>query len=45
MLDDAFAFLCEADRLKSVTRANVLMDLSRPEQRKNTAGTSPCGRW
>lgn len=24
-------FLCEADRLKSVTRANVLMDLSRPE--------------
>lgn len=25
------AFLCEADRLKSVTRANVLMDLSRPE--------------
>ncbi|WP_277023276.1 HD domain-containing protein [Paracoccus hibiscisoli] len=31
MLDDAFAFLCEADRLKSVTRANVLMDLSRAE--------------
>ena len=26
-----FAFLCEADRLKSVDRANVLMDLSRPE--------------
>ncbi|TJZ90799.1 HD domain-containing protein [Paracoccus gahaiensis] len=25
------AFLCEADRLKSVARANVLMDLSRPE--------------
>ena len=25
------AFLCEADRLKSVERANVLMDLSRPE--------------
>lgn len=25
------AFLCEADRLKSVDRANVLMDLSRPE--------------
>ncbi|WP_378942127.1 HD domain-containing protein [Paracoccus sp. R86501] len=24
-------FLCEADRLKSVTRANVLMDLSRAE--------------
>ncbi|MDB6178645.1 HD domain-containing protein [Paracoccus sp. Z330] len=24
-------FLCEADRLKSVDRANVLMDLSRPE--------------
>lgn len=24
-------FLCEADRLKSVERANVLMDLSRPE--------------
>lgn len=31
MLDRAFAFLCEADRLKSVTRANVLMDLSRAE--------------
>ena len=31
MLDDAFAFLCEADRLKSVHRASVLMDLSRPE--------------
>ncbi|MDN5569597.1 MAG: HD domain-containing protein, partial [Paracoccus sp. (in: a-proteobacteria)] len=27
-------FLCEADRLKTVTRANVLMDLSRAE---NTA--------
>lgn len=26
-----FAFLTEADRLKSVDRANVLMDLSRPE--------------
>lgn len=26
-----FAFLAEADRLKSVERANVLMDLSRPE--------------
>ena len=26
-----FAFLNEADRLKSVDRANVLMDLSRPE--------------
>ena len=26
-----FAFLTEADRLKSVSRANVLMDLSRPE--------------
>lgn len=26
-----FTFLCEADRLKSVERANVLMDLSRPE--------------
>ncbi|MFV0386322.1 HD domain-containing protein, partial [Paracoccus sp. (in: a-proteobacteria)] len=26
-----FAFLAEADRLKSVDRANVLMDLSRPE--------------
>lgn len=26
-----FAFLAEADRLKSVNRANVLMDLSRPE--------------
>ncbi len=26
-----FGFLCEADRLKSVERANVLMDLSRPE--------------
>lgn len=31
MLDEAFAFLCEADRLKSVERASVLMDLSRPE--------------
>ena len=31
MLDDALAFLCEADRLKSVHRASVLMDLSRPE--------------
>ncbi|WP_282603980.1 HD domain-containing protein [Paracoccus sp. PARArs4] len=31
MLDSAMQFLCEADRLKSVTRANVLMDLSRPE--------------
>ncbi|MFD2814234.1 HD family hydrolase [Paracoccus aerius] len=26
-----FDFLVEADRLKSVDRANVLMDLSRPE--------------
>ncbi len=26
-----FGFLCEADRLKAVARANVLMDLSRPE--------------
>ena len=25
------AFLCEADRLKTVRRANVLMDLSRSE--------------
>ncbi|WP_240768787.1 HD domain-containing protein [Paracoccus liaowanqingii] len=31
MLDAAMAFLCEADRLKSVGRANVLMDRSRPE--------------
>ncbi|CAM3431388.1 HD domain-containing protein [Paracoccus nototheniae] len=31
MPDRAIAFLCEADRLKSVGRANVLMDLSRPE--------------
>ncbi|MFN3275122.1 MAG: HD domain-containing protein [Paracoccus sp. (in: a-proteobacteria)] len=30
-LDGRIAFLCEADRLKSVCRANVLMDLSRPE--------------
>ncbi|WP_265500551.1 HD domain-containing protein [Paracoccus beibuensis] len=30
-LDRRVAFLCEADRLKSVDRANVLMDLSRPE--------------
>ncbi|WP_240637688.1 HD domain-containing protein [Paracoccus aestuarii] len=30
-LDAAIGFLCEADRLKSVRRANVLMDLSRPE--------------
>lgn len=30
-LDGRVAFLCEADRLKSVDRANVLMDLSRPE--------------
>ncbi|MBM3605940.1 MAG: HD domain-containing protein [Alphaproteobacteria bacterium] len=30
-IDRQVAFLCEADRLKSVTRANVLMDLSRPE--------------
>ncbi|MDB6182003.1 HD domain-containing protein [Paracoccus fistulariae] len=30
-LDQSFAFLCEADRLKSVQRASVLMDLSRPE--------------
>lgn len=30
-LPHRFAFLCEADRLKSVERANVLMDLSRPE--------------
>ena len=30
-LDRRIAFLCEADRLKSVDRANVLMDLSRPE--------------
>lgn len=30
-LTQRFAFLNEADRLKSVERANVLMDLSRPE--------------
>ena len=30
-LDKSFAFLCEADRLKSVDRASVLMDLSRAE--------------
>ncbi|WP_410218657.1 HD domain-containing protein [Paracoccus sp. (in: a-proteobacteria)] len=30
-IDRRIAFLCEADRLKSVTRSNVLMDLSRPE--------------
>lgn len=30
-LTQRFAFLTEADRLKSVDRANVLMDLSRPE--------------
>ncbi|MBC9247753.1 HD domain-containing protein [Paracoccus sp. 11-3] len=30
-LDKSFAFLCEADRLKSVDRASVLMDLSRDE--------------
>lgn len=30
-LSARFAFLTEADRLKSVERANVLMDLSRPE--------------
>lgn len=30
-LTQRFAFLNEADRLKSVDRANVLMDLSRPE--------------
>lgn len=30
-LTPQFAFLTEADRLKTVTRANVLMDLSRPE--------------
>lgn len=30
-LDAQFAFLCEADRLKSVDRANVLLDLSRAE--------------
>ncbi len=30
-LSRRFGFLCEADRLKSVARANVLMDLSRPE--------------
>lgn len=30
-LPGRFAFLNEADRLKSVERANVLMDLSRPE--------------
>ena len=30
-LTQHFAFLTEADRLKSVTRANVLMDLSRAE--------------
>lgn len=29
--DGRIAFLCEADRLKSVGRANVLMDLSRAE--------------
>lgn len=31
MLDATMDFLREADRLKSVERANVLMDLSRPE--------------
>ena len=31
MLERRFGFLNEADRLKSVERANVLMDLSRPE--------------
>ena len=31
MLDGAMRFLCEADRLKSVDRASVLLDLSRPE--------------
>ncbi len=31
VLSARFAFLNEADRLKSVERANVLMDLSRPE--------------
>lgn len=31
MLTARLDFLAEADRLKSVTRANVLMDLSRPE--------------
>nr|WP_111301770.1 HD domain-containing protein [Paracoccus saliphilus] len=31
MLDQVVAFLCEADRLKTVQRANLLMDLSRPE--------------
>nr|WP_246588039.1 HD domain-containing protein [Paracoccus bogoriensis] len=30
-MDGAMAFMHEADRLKSVDRANVLMDLSRPE--------------
>ena len=30
-LDAQMAFLVEADRLKSVTRSNVLLDLSRPE--------------
>lgn len=30
-LSARFGFLAEADRLKSVARANVLMDLSRPE--------------
>ncbi|MFV0301611.1 MAG: HD domain-containing protein [Paracoccus sp. (in: a-proteobacteria)] len=30
-LEAQFAFLAEADRLKSVERANVLLDLSRPE--------------
>lgn len=30
-LTQRFAFLTEADRLKSIDRANVLMDLSRPE--------------
>ncbi|WP_232816632.1 HD domain-containing protein [Paracoccus zhejiangensis] len=30
-LDRQFAFLVEADRLKSVLRANVLLNLSRPE--------------
>ncbi len=30
-LDAQFAFLIEADKLKSVDRSNVLMDLSRPE--------------
>lgn len=41
-LDAQMAFLNEADRLKSVTRANNLLDQSRPENRPNIPGTR---RW